>query len=442
MTLDDLFSRVIRAHFVMILAIALIPVAVVLGVGASQARDWRATVRIQTTAAVPTSSTEAEALSSRVLAIATTPSVVGGALSTAGLKGDQVEVAEKHVSAQRLGESPIVELTVTDPDGPEAKALVRALSVQVLRFMNNADRGRFETAVEDVNRRIADSRDQRDRLAKQIQKTPPGDARDRLEQLATEAAKVTSELAAQRASLEMADITRGQAVLVDGSTPTVVRVPSSLLPRAGLALILGLCLGIACAAAVETLRPKVPDARGLARVLDTPVLTTTKQPPADLARTLSLVARRNGLDTVVIVPADTAAPTQQAEASALARGLERSTPDWELRMDSVTRVGSPRSSHGVGGGSDRPHAPRLDETSEQVDRPWTTTFADLSSLQAEREVSAGIAVVCSGPVPQAQIEALHDVLRATHWPLIGVLDAGRAWAADRPDVWSAGGEGS
>ena len=225
MTLDDLFSRVIRAHFVMILAIALIPVAIVLGVGASQARDWRATVRIQTTAAVPTSSTEAEALSSRVLAIATTPSVVGQALSTAGLKGDRVEVAEKHVSAQRLGESPIVELTVTDPDGPEAKALVRALSVQVLRFMNNADRGRFETAVEDVNRRIADSRDQRDRLAKQIQKTPPGDARDRLEQLATEAAKVTSELAAQRASLEMADITRGQAVLVDGSTPTVVRVP-------------------------------------------------------------------------------------------------------------------------------------------------------------------------------------------------------------------------
>ena len=154
------------------------------------------------------------------------------------------------------------------------------------------------------------------------------------------------------------------------------------------------------------------------------------------------MARRNGLDTVVIVPADTAAPTQQAAASALARGLERSTPDWELRMDSVTRVGSPRSSHGVGGGSDRPPAPRLDETAEQVDRPWTTTFADLSSLQAEQEVSAGIAVVCSGPVPQAQIEALHDVLRATHWPLIGVLDAGRAWAADHPDVWSAGGEGS
>ena len=440
MTLDDLFSRVIRAHFVMILAIALVPVAIVLGVGATQARDWRATVRIQTTAAVPTSSTEAEALSSRVLAIATTPSVVGEALSTAGLKGDQVEISEKHVSAQRLGESPIVELTVTDPDGPEAKAFVRALSVQVLKFMNNADRGRFETAVEDVNRRLADSRDQRDRLAKQIEKTPPGDARDRLEQLATEAAKVTSELAAQRASLEMADITRGEAVLVDGSTPTVVRVPSSLLPRAGLALVLGLCLGIACAAAVETLRPKVPDARGLARLLDTPVLTTTKQPPADLARTLSLVARRNGLDTVVIVPADTAAPTQQAAASALARGLERLTPDWELRMDPARPVGSPRSSRGVGGGSGGPHA--LDETAEQVDRPWTTSFADLSSLQAQQEVSAGIAVVCSGPVPHAQIEALHDVLRATHWPLIGVLDAGRAWAADRPDVWTAGGERS
>ena len=441
MTLDDLFSRVIRAHFLMIAVIALVPVGIVLAVGAVQASDWRATVRIQTTAAVPTSSTEAEALSSRVLAIATTPSVVGEAMSSAGLKGDRVEVSEKHVSAQRLGESPIVELTVTDANGADAKKLVRTLSIQVLTFMNNADRGRFETAVEDVNRRLSDSRDQRERLAKKIANTPPGDARDRLEQLAAEAAKVTSELAAQRASLEMADITRGQAVLVDGARPTLVRVPSSLLPRAGLALVLGLCLGIACAAAVETLRPKVPDARGLARVLDTPVLTTTKQPPADLARTLSLVARRNGLDTVVILPADTAAPAQQAAVSALVRGLGRSTPDWDLRLDSVAPVGSSTGSGGLGGGNSGPHGSRLEDAAKDIAQPWTTTFAELSSLQAKQEVSAGIAVVCPGAVPHAQVEALQDILRATHWPLIGVLDAGRAWAADRPDVWTSGGEG-
>lgn len=441
MTLDELFSRVVRAHFLLIVVIALIPVGIVLGLGAMQASDWRASVRIQTTAAVPTSSTEAEALSSRVLAIATTPSVVGKSMSAARLDGDQVEVSEKRVSAQRLGESPIVELTVTEPDGHQAEALVRELSVQVLRFMNNADRGRFETAVEDVNRRIADSQEQRSRLARRIHGTPPGDARNRLEQLATEAQKVASELTAQRASLEMADITRGQAVLVDGTTPTVVRVPSSLIPRAGLALVLGLCLGIATAAAIETLRPMVPDARGLARVLDTPMLTTTKQPPADLARTLGLVARRNGLDTVVILPANPGAPAQQVAVSALVRSLLRLTPDRDRLMNPVMPDGGSDGSNGLKGAG-RSRNDGLNGRAKDAEPRWTTTFADLSSLQTQQEVSAGIAVVCPGPVPHDQIEALQDVLRATRWPLIGVLDAGRAWTANRPDVWTAGGEKS
>lgn len=419
MTLDELFSRVIRSHFLVIVIIALFPVGLVLGLGVMQPRDWRASVRIQATSAVPTSSTEAEALSSRILAIATTPSVVRDALRAAGLKGSAVTVSEKHVAAQRLGESPIVELTVTDSTGPHAKTLVEELSVRVLKFMNNADRGRFETAVEDVNRRLSDSRNQRDRLAAKIAETPPGDARDRLVDLATEAGQVASELSSQRASLIMADITRGRAVLVDGSNPTVLRVPSSLAPRAALALVLGVCLGIATAAAVETLRPKVPDARGLARILDAPMLATTKQAPASLAHALSLVARRNGLDTVVIMAAN---PGQQASASALARSLSRMSPDRERLLDRVMTDGG---SSGSGNDSDS---------------EWSTSFVDLASLQHRQEVSAGVAVVCAGPVPHEHVEVLHDVLRATRWPLIGVMDAGASWSAERPDVWTVGEE--
>ncbi|MCW2847088.1 MAG: hypothetical protein JWR90_1062 [Marmoricola sp.] len=415
MTLDELFTRVIRSHFPAIVLIALLPVGLVLALGFAQPRDWSASVRIQATSAVPTSSTEAEALSSRILAIATTPSVVHDALKAAHLKGDAVIVSEKHVAAQRLGESPVVELTVTDSTGPHAKALVDQLSVRVLTFMNNADRGRFETAVEDVNRRLGDSRTQRDRLAKQLAATPPGAARDQLKDLVTEAGRVASELSAQRASLIMADITRGRAVLVDGSHPTVLRVPSALLPRAGLALVLGVCLGIATAAAIETLRPKVPDARGLARILDAPMLASAKQAPAGLARMLSLVARRNGLDTLVIMAAD---PDRQASASALVRSLSRLSSERDRFLDRVMTDGASSA------GSDR------------GDDEWSTSFVDLASLQHRQEVTAGIAVVCAGPVAHEHVEALHDVLRATRWPLIGVLDAGTSWSPDRPDVWT------
>lgn len=423
MTLDELFTRVIRSHFAVIVAIALLPVGLVLAVGLVQPREWRASVRIQTTSAVPTSSTEAEALSSRVLAIATTPSVVREALRAAGLTGDAVVVSEGHVAAQRLGESPVVELTVTDTTGPHAKALVEKLSLGVLTFMNTADRGRFETAVEDVNRRLADSRTQRDRLAERIAQTPAGDARDRLKDLATEASQVAQELSSQRASLIMADISRGRAVLVDGSQPTVLREPSSLGPRAALALVLGVCLGIATAAAIETLRPKVPDARGLARILDAPMLATTKQSVANLAPSLALVARRNGLDTVVIVAAD---PAQQALASALARALTRMSPGRSRFLDRVP------TDHGT------PARPTTaDADGVPVDGGWPTSFVDLGSLRHHQEVSAGVAVVCAGPVAHEHVEALHDVLRATRWPLIGVMDAGSAWTAERPDVWSA-----
>ena len=415
MTLDDLFSRVIRSHLLVIVVITLLPVALVLALVESQQREYRASVRIQTSSTVPQSSTEADGLSSRVLAIATTPGVVGDSLKAAGVSGSAIDVSEKNVTAQRLGESPVVELSVTDTSRRSAALLVEQLSVHVLQFMNNADRGRFEAAVEDVTRRLDDSRTQRDRLALKLRAMPPGVARDHLQDVANEASKVATELSSQRASLIMADVTRGRAVLVDGSTPTVLAVSSSLAPRLGLAFVLGLCLALAVAAAIETLRPKVPDARSLARALDVPMLATVKQDPGNLARTMSLVARRNGLDTIVILAAD---PAHQPSASALAATLSRAGVQHDRARDRVMVDGGP-------------------DDDLRVEAEWTATFTDLPSLSQHQEVSAGVAVVCGGPLPHEHIESLHDVLRATRWPLIGVLDAGSSWTADKRDLWSS-----
>ena len=228
---------------------------------------------------------------------------------------------------------------MTDPSQARAKRLVQELSVRVMKFMNTADRGTFETAVEDVNRRLSGHPRP---AGPPGQAAPSGPSRRRPEPAAGTSpprpGRSPRSFSSQRASLIMADVTRGRAVLVDDGAPTVLRVSSSLAPRAALALVLGLCLSIATAAAIETLRPKVPDARGLARVLGAPMLATVKQSPASLAGTLSLVARRNGLDTVVILPA---VPTQHAQASALARSLSRSTAGRDRVLDPVLVDGGP-----------------------------------------------------------------------------------------------------
>lgn len=415
MTLDELFRRVIRSHVVLITLLTLLPVGLVLAVARATPPQWDASLRIQATATVPNSSTEAEGLSSRVLAIATTPNVVNEAMRSAGLRGDPVTVSENQVTAQRLGESPIVELSVTETTEARARSLVDSLSVGVLSFMNNADRQRFDDANRDVSRKLADARSQQDRLARRILVTAPGPGQDRLSQQMNQAQQTAAELSAQASSLTLADLARGRAVIIDPGHATVVQVSTSLGPRLGLALLLGLCLGLAAAAAVETLRPRIPDARGLARALDTPVLSSSRQGTDVMAQTLSLAARRHGHPTLVLLPANPDVPREQPIVSALVRSLTQRPAESEplelplLNGNHATRRLGPE---------------RL---------PRETVFADLLTLRPEDEPGSGMVIVYVSPVTQRSLEDLRDMLRATRWPLLGVLDAttrGRRHAAE------------
>src|SRR5690348_17247701 len=141
MTIEEMFRRIVRAHLGIILVCMLIPVAAAAVLAAQRPDPTTASLRVQVVSGAPKSATEAEGMSSRVLAVATTPSLLNAALLAAHAQRDVGTYAVNNVAAQRLGESSIVELSVTDDDPLIAGPVVSALATRVALFMNQGDQG-------------------------------------------------------------------------------------------------------------------------------------------------------------------------------------------------------------------------------------------------------------------------------------------------------------
>ncbi len=302
MTIDEVFARIVRGHLLLLLVCMLIPVGIMVYSTSGTIPQWNASVRIQVDPAPPMSSTEAEGVSSRVLALATTPSLVSEALTTAGVDDDPREVAENRVTAQRLGESSVVELTVREQNPKTAAAIVSALASRVTTFMNEGDRQRFTQALTELDRQITAAAALRTRLAVRLDNAPVA-KQDRLNSELTTVETTLDNLYQQRATLSVSDATRTRAVVVDADQPDVAKVASTLVPRTALALVLGLVVGLMLAAAVETLRPAVPNARSLSHLLDVPLLGSTAAGERHLHAVVSRAARRHGCDTVILLGA-------------------------------------------------------------------------------------------------------------------------------------------
>src|SRR5258707_1518590 len=110
MTIEEMFRRIVRAHLGVILVCTLLPIAVAIGLQMDRPKLSMASVRVQVISGAPSTATEAEGISSRVLALATTPSLLGAAMKEAKVQRNLADFAATHVAAQRLGESSIVQL--------------------------------------------------------------------------------------------------------------------------------------------------------------------------------------------------------------------------------------------------------------------------------------------------------------------------------------------
>lgn len=406
MTVEELFRRIVRAHLPVILACLLVPVVVVGVVDAQRPPSWTGVVRIQVKSAAPGSTTEADAMSSRVLALATTPSLIERALAKAHLRRDPAVISEHRVSAERLGSAPIVELQVVDRSQAGAGRLVVALAGQVASFMNDASTRHTTQVLDDLAAQVKKAEAKQstliDDLTDTLGRRPRATAMLRIQM----AGRNLSQLLSQRNALRLAAAQRDPVVVIDGSHPSVTRLPSPLVAQTALAALLGLVLGLAVAVAIETLRPRLAGPRALARRLDAPVIASTDMSRAALGSAVDLAARRQGVETVVVMGVDA------KDAAAAARLVGTRSPAAPLSLSEG--IPSPRGA--------KPTGSRLDP---DLDAGRGVRLTDLSSVGIADEHTAGVLVVSSGNARADRVEALEDVLKAMRWPVVGIVVAAR-----------------
>lgn len=422
MTLDEIFRRIVRGHLWVILVCIVVPL---LGVAALQMRQgtvWDATVRIQVSTQDPSSTTEADALSGRVLALATTPSLVTDAMNSAGLsalKGQAFAIAQKNVTGQRLGESPVVDLTVALPSREAAQKLSMALANRVIDFMNQAAHAGADRAMADTTAQLQKATSQRDQITAELTRVTGLLTRENLQARLQDAQAAVDQLSATRAQLVLNATDRDQVALVGGDHPTVQEAPSTLVPRLALGLILGLILGLAAAVTLETFRPRVAGIRALARLLPAPVIGNTGQRPAAVANAMTLGARRHGVETVVLLG------VEEADDKVVQQMLAQMQTPAPTEARAKDRVEVPDSRRPKGAGRDRKAD---DELTEDVAEggpgiPSGVHFTDITQVTPAQEPTAGVVVVSSGSPRQRDVEVLEDVLTAMRWPVIGVIES-------------------
>ncbi len=412
MTLDEVFKRVVQAHLRLILVCILVPLAAVGYLQAHSTRDWVATVRTQVESTAPSSATEADALSSRVLALATTPYLVQQALTSARLPGDANTIANHHVTSQRLGESPIVEISVSNPDRKLAGEQVTAIATRVVSFMNDGNKQVFQQQLGAVRRQLNAALAARDQAARQVarQATPTTASQTQL----NDAQSAVDRLNATQSQMELSNATRDLVVLINGPDPQVVQTNSSLIPRAALALLLGLLLGIAVAALLETMRPRIAGARSVARVLGAPMIGAVRQSPTTLHHTLSVAARRQGVETLVLIGVER---HDRERAEELV--VELSDLDADAARRTAARVGAGAFVAG-------------DAVVSAL--RGRVRFSLIADVGLDEEITAGI-VVLSGSSPlQRDVDEIGDVIQTMRWPVVGILDSAsssRRWRSLR-----------
>lgn len=396
MSIEEIIRRVVRAHLGIIALCVLIPLAAVVVIEVKTPVTWDAKVRMQTRSTAPTSSTEADGLSSRVLALATTPSMVDKALPAHSGR-DATKMAAHNVFVDRLGESSVVELSVVDQNRTLARTTATRLADEVISFMNRADQGRVDALQARTAKQLAVAGAALNRAQQHLANAVGRRARGTAQTAVTSAQNRVNDIRQQAANLALTSAQLSTVVPVDVKSPAVDPQPSALVPRAALALLLGLLVGLAIAVGIETVRPRMGGIRELARALEAPVLGTSSENLDSLASSFALAARRQGVETVVLVGAD-----QRDER--VARQLLEQLPHPRPSSADVRQP--------VPGG---PAAEGFDPMDSRVH------FADLYGVTPSEEASAGVIVVSSGTTARRDLDALDDLLRTLRWPMVGVV---------------------
>lgn len=437
MTIDEAFQRIIRGHWMLILLCVLATTIAVAIALRAQPPEYQAVSRIQLDDGLASSNVQADAASTRVAGIATSRSAVDKALKAGHSDADPVTFAANNVSVRRVGVSPIVEIGVTDRDPVDAAAMAKAITTEVIAFLNDARGSGVKEQTASLDASIRALNQQRDALVPQLITARPGQVL-RLQAELTGLDSVLADQMRQRSDLLVAAAAQPTALLLDqASVPTT---PTTDKPgqKVALAGLLGLLLGICLAAALETVRPRLRRPQAVADALGLPLLGALSK--ADLAagrswRPLVHSSQPPGLrteSTVPVVPVlggsqrRTGLPTARAQGPLLQMPQLRTALNPVAdRMALIARhldaerglLLSVRSAdedlvhhlaEGLRDRADPERAHRLDCVA--LDGHWYDP--------GDGPVAV---IVCPTPVLKKELKPTQELIAAAGWPCLGVL---------------------
>jgi capsular polysaccharide biosynthesis protein len=300
MEIDEVAARILRRYWRILLIAVLVPVAVVAFYYVGRPPMYTSDARLVATDIVPKSAAEADAVTSEARAFATSRNVVADAIDDVRASRDPDAVLP-HVSVTGLGSSPIVELSVSDADADTARLLTQSLATRVVEQLGTSRAGGVDTVLRNIDDQLTQLASKRAPLAAAAAAAPRDPvAQNRLAGID----RLISDLSADRNKVSLDAAAIGQPRVVQPAVQPTTADSPGLVPRLGLAALLGLVVGVAISAWVETIRPTVPGAPRVARLLDAPLLGSmagSAVAAADVGRRVRLAASRAGVRTVVLV---------------------------------------------------------------------------------------------------------------------------------------------
>ncbi|HEY6295463.1 MAG TPA: hypothetical protein VIX15_07350 [Streptosporangiaceae bacterium] len=423
--------RIFWRHRWLLIIMMILPAVGVFGLKEHQPVTYAATATIQGQGTTPDATTQVTAIQSRVSAVATAPTWVQNAITTAGVNRNAVQVARHEISVAPLSSSAIMLITVTDQNRQVAIALAGSLATVVVNELNQLgvqDNPEL-TALSKTNTALALRRNQ---LLSELNGANSANATTSVpvQSLLSQLGAAEQELAANESEQQQV-----LATLTSETGASVVSTPAyatggsrHAAVYAGLAAMLGLVLGLLIATLREVMRPTVANPATGARELGAVLLGGSDERRGqvirldpDLPERLSLAAHRAGVLTIVVT-----GPGSPVRLATLAARLRAALPAPE-RADARPRVrASARANHddaSSNGDGRRPAMVGLatDIAAARPAKPQPTVVTLRDIRLGAPPPDAALVVALPRFAPHSALDQAADLGLTADWPILGVI---------------------
>jgi hypothetical protein len=427
--IDEVAARLVRQYRALLVACVLVPLGIIAVIVARQPLVYSADARIITSNQVPLTPAAADGVVSQVQGIATGWKAVSQALSQAGVHRNLANFIGHQVTVAGLGTSQVVDLAVTDTDPRVAQAVSRALAGQVVSTLNRVDASGLAVALTAIDAEIVRLTENRATLAAKAAANPKN---QELQAKLAGLDQVIANFTSDRGRILIQAGAQGLASVIDEPGLPVQPESKALAQKLSLAGLLGLVLGILLASIAETIRPTVPGSRRVSRRLGTPTLgrlsdddlAGRRSPAVDsLALGIRLAASRAAVSTVALVDVD-----GDGDLDQVARVLEQSMPLASKLPagDPAATAAEKQNGHAdaVSGAGSAASTLVMDKV-PAVQIP-AIRVRPIAQIQRQADLRGVGIVVLVGQVSRAsRLAALDDLVIASGWPVLGVVDVPR-----------------